>query len=368
MSDFLTELRAEVVAAHARRRRPAVRARLAAGRSRRPALGLAVVALALVLAVLAARALSPPAPARPGVVDRFDVGGTPVDAVFDGRTLWVADGTEGRLTGIDPARRRITVRSALPGPAVALAADPVGGRWARTGVDASTRTELSVLDPGSGRAAVRVATGYGSALAVAGRTVWVAHVEIPPEGLEAYDARTGERLRHLDRPSIYGLATAAGDLWTLGIDGTVLRLDARTGRLRGRFPQVAAGAGTGGDGRSLAADAGGAWVATPGTGPGDGRVIRLGRDGRVQRLPAGGGQPLLRVVARAPDGVWTAAGDAARGDHRLLRLDPRTGRVTARVRLGEHRPVRLSTVGEELWVTCQDGAVLEVASTRAESG
>ena len=63
----------------------------------------------------------------------------------------------------------------------------------------------------------------------------------------------------------------------------------------------------------------------------------------------------------------TATGPSSCGEPELG-LDPRTGRVTARVRLGEHRPVRLSTVGEELWVTCQDGAVLEVASTRAESG
>jgi hypothetical protein len=363
VSDFLTTLRSEVVAAHARRRRPATRARLLAQRGGRPALGLAAVLAAIVFALVMVRTLAPPTPARPHVLERLQVGGTPVDAVFDGRTLWVGDGARGRLAGIDPDRRRIAVRSVLPGPVVALAADPVGGRWVRTGLDASTRTRISWVDPASGAPSRGIVTGYGTALAVAGRTVWSARVEVPPEGLEAFDARTGARLRRLPRPSVYGLLAAGGDLWALVVDGTVLRLDARSGRLLRRFPQVAAGAGTGGDGRALAADAGGAWVVTPGTGPGDGALLRLGRDGQVRRFPVGGDQPLLRVVARAPDGVWTAAGDAARGDHRLLRLDPRTGRVTARVDLGDHRPVRLTAVGEELWVTCQDGAVLVVGSS-----
>jgi outer membrane protein assembly factor BamB len=350
MSDFLTGLRAEVVAAQASRRRPRVWAVTQA----RPALAVAVAVLAVLTAVLAIRALTAPVAAGPRVIERFDVGGIPVSGAFDGRLVWIADTSRRRLLGLEPRRGRVVARLRVAGSPDAVSVDPFGRTWLRAGTEAGHASTVARV---AGDAVVPVLnTGHGTALAFAAGSVWTNRLQIRPEGLDGHDLRTGRRTHRLALPGIQVLQAARDTLWAIGPAGEVLRIDARTGRVVGRTAAaLAVDAGL-----DMTVDASGAWIVTPGAAPGDGALLHVGARGVDRQFALPGA--VVRVVARSGDGLWTATGDSARGDHRLLRVDPRTGRVTARVAIGEHRPTALIVVDDRLWVTCGDGSVLVVAA------
>ena len=61
------------------------------------------------------------------------------------------------------------------------------------------------------------------------------------------------------------------------------------------------------------------------------------------------------TLTRTRGGLWFAAGDTLRGHHRLVRIDPASGKETASVYLGEHRPQALVPVAGGLWAVCGDG-------------
>ena len=109
MSDYITELRRELVDAAERQQRRSV-PRRAVRRSRWPIMtGLAGVAAAAALVlgvVLGARELSNPAPAGPRVVATVRFGGIPTGAALGAGSVWVT-GHDGSLWRIDPERRRV---------------------------------------------------------------------------------------------------------------------------------------------------------------------------------------------------------------------------------------------------------------------
>jgi hypothetical protein len=346
MSDFLTELRAELLEAHAAHRR--------SGRARRivralesdtpRALVAVTVVAALVVAVFVVRAMAPPPSASPRVVDVIRVGGYPTDAVLADGSIWLSDFAGGRVIRLLPSNRQVVGKIAVGGPPVAVTAGR-GGVWVRTAV-------------GDGGAVARVGSrgstpvGNGSTLAAGATTVWAADVELLPEGIHRIDAKTGRDAGLIPIPGVHTLATGGEALWAVTGNGTVLRLDARTGAVRARWPAIAISAGTAEV--ALAADADGAWVLRVAQGT-DSQAIRLEGNRIARRLPIP--ESVRPPLAQAPDGLWTVSEDAVRHRFAAVRLDSRSGKVTARVDLGIRSPTALLPVGHEVWATASDGTV-----------
>ena len=346
MSDFLTELRSELLDAHAarRRRRPWRRVVRALGSDAPRALAAAAAVVALVLAVLGVRAVVPRPTAPPRVVEVIRVGGNPTDAVLADGSVWVSDFAGRRVTRLDPSRRRVVGRIAVEGQPVAVAAAR-GRTWVRTAVGDGGRIARIGSDT-----VTRV--GFGATLAVSTTAVWAADVELGPERIRRIDPGTGRGTGVLDIHGVYALASGGTSLWAVATEGTVLRLDGRTGAVRARWPAIAISAGTAAP--ALVADPDGAWVLRVGQGAAS-EAIRLEGARIVRRLPI---PPSVRpLLTAAPDGLWTVTEDAVHHRYTAVRLNLRNGSVTARVDLGARNPTALLTVGDEIWITSSDGTI-----------
>ena len=335
MSDFLTELRSELLDAHAahRRRRPRAASRAGASAlTRRARWPWGRVVAALVVAVLVVRAVVPPPTAAPRVVDVIRVGGNPTDAVLAGGSVWVSDFAGRRVIRLEPASRRVVERVAVGGQPVAVAAGR-GGIWVRTAVGDGG----AVARVGERTSSTRV--GYGATLAVGTTAVWAADVELGPERIHRIDAGTGRDAGVVDIPGVYALATGGEALWAVTGNGTVLRLDGRTGAVRARWPAIAISAGT--------ADP--ALVGRPRR-----RMGAASRAGRRQRGHPPRGRPHRPpppdpAVRRARCSPWrrTAYGPSPRTPCTTasppFALNAGAGSVTARVDLGARNPTALLT-------------------------
>jgi streptogramin lyase len=209
----------------------------------------------------------------PQVVARVHTGASPGGAVAAFGAVWVANDGAGTLVRIDPRTNRVTRRVRLR-PGLFSIARGFGAIWAVN----YKRDSLTRVDPASGRTrTVRVGASPFDVLCAFGR-VWVTSWEagllsqIDPRSL-----RIVRRIRIGPRPT--GLRAAPGAVWVgFGRKATsIARVDPKTATIR-----------------------------------------------RVQ------------VGERAPS--WFAAGTRAlwiqAADNRLIRVDPRTTRVTARLSLG----------------------------------
>jgi hypothetical protein len=349
VSDFLTELRSEVLAGHAAhqnrsRSRRAARALVARPA---PALAVAAVVVALVGTVVALRALATPEPVAPRVLEVVRLGGVPTDAIVAEGSVWVADASRSEVARIDVATRRVVTRAPVEGQPIALAWGD-GRLWVRSAV--GRRTQVQRIPGG------RVTpVGFGTSLAAGPEIIWAPAVELPPEGLHRIGADNGRDRGLIDVRGVYALAAAGEALWAVTNNGTVLRLDSRTGEVRHRWPAVAISAGT--EDPPLVADARGAWVMRVGQGA-DTQVIRIEGDRVARRLPV---DPDARpVIAAAPGGLWIAVDAPLGRGSAALRLDPETGRPTARVELGRRTVVAMEAVGDLIWVLASDGSLLVV--------
>ena len=359
MSDFLTELRREVVGAHAARRRQGRVRRLAQALWRPgPFLGAAAAAVALLALVVGVRSLRAPQPTGgPRVLGVVAVGGNPVDGAFSGGSLWLADFRGRAVVRVDPSRRRVRSRIPLAGEPGAIAAAG-GGLWVRTWREApDRRTDVARVDPAAERIIARATSGFGAALAVGPDVAWTADTEVPPEGINRIDARTTERTRLADVPHLYALAAAGGTVWGLGGDGTVFAVDAASGRVRQRWPQLAVSNPLVENENSLVADGGGAWVLASGTGV-EALLVRVEDGGVVRRYAVD--PTALPAIGVGSGGVWIATRPEPRGPYRLSRLDPATGTTTGSVAIGNHRPAALVPAGDVLCVVSSHGTVVVV--------
>ncbi len=111
---------------------------------------------------------------------------------------------------------------------------------------------------------------------------------------------------------------------------------------------------------SFAADREGLWVLAGFNGPKD-RLLRLDPvSGRtLAAVPVGGG---LAALAADDEAVWvTEQGSGREHPSLLVRVDPRRGRVAARIPLGpDAAPVAVVPDGETVWVIDPDRAVWQV--------
>ena len=362
MSDFVTDLRADLVDAAARRQRDSRLARATRPlhpRAWRPAalLGAAPVAIGVAAAVAAALALSTPAqhPGRPHVVAEVRLGGQPQDAVLSGGSLWVAD-YGGDVVRVDPIRHRVAGRITVGGNAVSLAAG-AAGVWVMSTdiVNGADRSHLSHIDPRTGRRVDRVPVlGVGGAVAQSAGGVWL-FPDTHRGGLERIDP-TGAAVTA--RPPFgqgAALAVRGDTLWALGTDGTVMAVDDGSGRVVYRLARVAR---TLPDAfpiaqNALVADATGAWA----LGSGAKTLVHI-VDGRiVQRIAV---PTALGPLALARDACWVATRDSAHFRYGLSRIDPDTGKTTATLDLGPRQPEALVPSPDGLWVITGDGSALLV--------
>jgi streptogramin lyase len=268
---------------------------------------------------------------------------------FDG-SLWIADRGGEALVRLDPRTPAVSGRFDVPGDPRLVAAGP-GGLWAALATPGRDDVTLARVDPESGRVAARADAGPVVALAVAGGSVW-AVVEAttddtPPEGLYRYDAATGALVERIDVLGTWYLAAAGDELWSLAGDGTVVRIDAASGRILDRIRGAVPASGATAAAAAVIADAGGAWVLhAPVSGTTTVARVQGNRVVHRFRLPPG----TLPALARTPDGLWIAEGDERRGRYRLTRLDPGSGQATAQLGLRGRRPVALIPAGHRLAV------------------
>ncbi len=153
------------------------------------------------------------------------------------------------------------------------------------------------------------------------------------------------------------VAVSGGVVWVANtLDGTITRLDARTGRPLGRAVAIGPGPlAVAGDGRSV-------WVA-------------LG-DGSIVRVDPVTGRPVLGVGARVPGATDLALGEGAvwvtsRDRGTLTRLDPVSGRVRGATRVAGG-PSDVVVGGGSVWVAqgapARPGATAGVVRVDPKSG
>jgi len=201
-----------------------------------------------------------------------------------------------------------------------------GSSGARTELD--TRTRMLVrIDPSTRRVTARTSTPDGASdLAVGEGSVWVRSAE--RRSIVRVDPRTGRLGPRIRTPFRSRLDVGFGKLW-IARGAELVALDVRTGRRLGpgtRFSGVA----------DVAVGEGAVWVVAGDPtryregDPGaalfrvDPRTQRITRRIRLSRYDASG-------VAVGGGGVWVST---LFGRHEVIRVDPRAGREVARIPVG----------------------------------
>jgi YVTN family beta-propeller protein len=216
-------------------------------------------------------------------VTKVAVGSQPCAEIGAYGSLWVANLGSASLSRVDPATNRVT-------GTVAVGASPCG------------------LAAGAGAIWV---DGYGTG------------------NVERVDPRTLERTRRIaSGPGVWDVAFDGRYVWAdNNADGTVVKIDPRSNRVVRRI-------GTGGAPTGLAVAFGSLWVGS--NGYSDRSFFRISlRSGAVQRITPGCLRPAYFAVDGAADPWVTCIGDGIVAG-RVLRLDPHTNRVEARVTVGRN--------------------------------
>ena len=355
MSDYISDLRQDLVEAAARQqqRSPAVRAaRPLHPRNWSPlaVVGAATALAAVLVVVIGLRAIEPvPRPTDAQVVTTIHVGGQPRDVVAVGGSLLIAD-EDGRLYKVpttDPgARTRLDLAGKAP-LSLAVAGDAV---WVVVSDPPSPTTDSSgppdlwlvKLDPRSGRRVEQVRLDdVGDAVRAGAVGVWLPlYVGLRTQGLNPGKPHGIELGELVAADGSCGPAAAT----------TVVQLDPR-GRILRRVPDLAepvefAGTGT------ILPDARGAWV----LGQAGGELTRI-EGGRITRRVKVGRS--AGVLARVGPDIWVSV-IAGPGDYQLVRVAGGSGRITGRVRLGRTAPQVIVPAGEQLWVVTSGGEAVLV--------
>jgi streptogramin lyase len=346
VSDFVTELRREVLDAHARHRSRRPAGRLAhAGRALLPpgrVLAPALVALALLIVVLRALPSSTPAAPPPRVFGVVHVGGAPLGMAYADGSLWIAD-FNGGVVRVDPRTHRMLARIPVGGRPDSIAAGPAG-IWCRVEHVDDNRSDLVRIDAATNRVTARIAAGGGAlgrpSVAVATGAIWLIRDYPSVASVDRIDAQSHALTARLS-PFPGGGTIAASDdaVWASLNNGTLWQIDARA-HVVGRWTALAPGG-------YLVPDADGVWAMDADRG----RIVHVSGGRVTQRIRIGAGA--LPLLARDDEGLWIV-GEA----HRLQRIDPSTGRVTGRLDLGTSAPTALAAAGSRLAVTTSGGDVL----------
>jgi hypothetical protein len=349
VSDYITELRREVVSAHATHRHAAARIRR---RRWRPVLAGAVgLAVLIVAIVLAYRSLPAPEPStEPRIIKVLRIGGSPADGVFAYGSLWVTDYEGRRIVRLDPSARKVIGQVELDQGPDDIAAG-AGSLWLIGAAEQHPIARLWRVDPARARVIDELDHPDDfSTIAASADAVWLT----AQPGFVRRIPATGGRERRIPVQLPNGVSTSGRSVWVVSQDGSVARIDAGSARIAHRWTRLAP---SGDDDASdaIVADPRGAWLLSAG----QGRILRLEGDAVTKVLRIN--PPNEPILARAADGLWVVP-SAEPGRASIERIDPRTGLVTATVELGKHYPRALVPVRGGLWVVAGDGTVVLVAT------
>jgi YVTN family beta-propeller protein len=248
----------------------------------------------------------------------------------------------------EPVTRPTTTAPALAPAGTVVATIPVQGgpSGVAVGKDAvwvatwgAERSRVVRINPASNRVVASIAVPRGqAALAVGADAVWVASSS--DNSVTRIDPATNKVTATIDvdrQPS--GIAVAAGSVWVASaLDDTVSRIDPAGNQVVATIPIPGQGSAF-----SLAAAGGSVWVS--------------GNHGLRRIDPAGNRVTPVDVccgeVAAGAGALWMANGM----DRAVLRVDPATGRVLARIPVppaaAPEGPFGIAAAGGAVWVTSE---------------
>ena len=253
------------------------------------------------------------------VVETFSTGATPTDIAVGAGSVWVMNG-------------RPLENAQFVGPVATAVAR----------LDAATGTERAEIELSrSGGALSNLVENH---VAVAGDAVWAV---TPDFGVTRIAVASGARTATSRATRVAAVATGSGGVWVLGVDGSVVRLDPRSGVARARVSVPASSIG------GLAVGAGAAWV----TSPSDGILWRIGG-----RSPTIGAIELRRGIADVAVGdgtVWVA--NPLEGT--VVQIDAADATVERTIALGGI-PRSLALDGDTLWLAVGADPTAATVETR----
>jgi YVTN family beta-propeller protein len=255
---------------------------------------------------------------------------------------------ESKLMRIDPARNAVVARINVSPPEAAAAGD--GAVW----LTYPSSDSVSRIDPGTNKVTASIHVGpQPDGIAISPGAVWVANAGGPSVSrIDPATNRVVATIRvgpKLDCCSEHmNLTTAHGTLWVAVPNANeIVRVDPTTNHLVGTLNLSYSPCA------SIVADHGGVWSAG---GSCADAVARI--DARTSAVTALVIEPHAVGLALAFGSVWAAVIDSAN----VERIDPRTGRVAARIHVGG-TPVRLGVGFGSIWVNDDNGRVLRVRPT-----
>ena len=261
------------------------------------------------------------------------------------------------IGGHDPAASRAVtagrVEGRIPvplpgGPWVGKLSFGAGSLWIRKGGD----DEVLRVDPRTNKivARIRVGFAYDTGIAVRGRDIWVTNGE---ERTVSRISAAGNQVVATVRVGEYplGIAATKNAVWVANLDnGSVSRIDPHVNRVVKTVP-ISTPSQFGGP-KAIAVEGGMVWVADARSGA----IVRLDahRNRRVEAI--GGTGPACGGMTVFGGSVWVAS---ACDEAKVTRIDVRTARVTAVIRV----PGVALDVADgfgSIWVTTLRGLLLRI--------
>jgi YVTN family beta-propeller protein len=280
--------------------------------------------------------------------------------------LWLSNG-RGAVLKLDLATARVVVKTTLPAVGAPIAAD-AHSLWTIDGSGVLLR-----IDPSEGRVRsrtklARTAGAHPTDLEVADGKIWVSfgRMTSAPAGFWGPTVRIGQK--RAIPISVRGTPTrlrfGAGAIWVKSLSTQVTRIDPRTNRVIARIP---VGSGWG----DFAFGFGSVWVTSFDTNI----VSRIDpRTNRViARIATAGLAPM--GIAATKDAIWVANhhadpyGGRVNQTGSVVRIDPDTNRVVAKIPLGAHEPVggpdNMASAAGDIWLNIPNQALVVRIDARA---
>jgi DNA-binding SARP family transcriptional activator len=278
-------------------------------------------------------------PATDRVVASVTVGSRPVSVTAGAGSIWVGDARDGTVTEVDVRTRKVARTIGIGAPAVDLAFG-LGSVWAATGGFG----EIVRVDPELGVVAGRIPLGdpddsvvpTAAAIGVGDGRVWVGTLD----GLARLSPSSEQVVETVDLGRSYALqiAVGGGAVWATTLASRAKRIEAGSGRETTEFY-------AGRPVYAVALGGGALWVG--------------GVTGQVWKVDPVTGVPILGSrliegvagVAFGADAVWVTSVS----EPQLVRLDPDTGDVEARIPIGGTAEA-VVVAGGLVWVPVRGGA------------